>query len=200
MSTARRNVTTEGLHVQKQRAEVEGVCVGIRLYVMDGAKGGSGWEGISSRQRKRDVQRKKSFPNSPCVQSLRQPAAHARALPVVPVARARSRPVPFAVFGVGVEIRDSGVRWAKTRARPNASAVAWLQRDEVECKCERGRIACPEKYILAGGTSDPQGNTYECESRARGWKSWRPSAKNLAYILFHRARARIPKKYIDSPL
>jgi hypothetical protein len=56
MYVQRRNVTTEGLHVQRQRAEVEGVCIGIRLYVMDGAKGGSGWEGISSRRRKRDIQ------------------------------------------------------------------------------------------------------------------------------------------------
>jgi hypothetical protein len=72
------------------------------------------------------------------------------------------------VFGVGVEIRDSGVRWAKTRARPNASAVVWPQRDEAECMCERGRFECPEKYILDGGTLDPQGNADECELRARG--------------------------------
>jgi hypothetical protein len=38
MYEQRRNVTTEGLHVQRQHVRVEGVCVGIRLYVMDGAK------------------------------------------------------------------------------------------------------------------------------------------------------------------
>jgi hypothetical protein len=65
MYVQRRNVTTEGLHLQRQRVGVEGVCVGIRLYVMDGAKGGSGREGISSRRRKRDVQRKQSFPILP---------------------------------------------------------------------------------------------------------------------------------------
>jgi hypothetical protein len=99
MYVQRRNVTTEGLHVQRQHAEMEGVCIGIRLYVMNRAKGGSGWEGILSR-RKRDVEHKQSFPNSPCIQSLRQffpyceqPAA--RALPVVPVAHAQSRPVPL---------------------------------------------------------------------------------------------------------
>jgi hypothetical protein len=38
MYVQKRNVTTEGLHVQRQHVGVEGVCVGIRLYVMDGAK------------------------------------------------------------------------------------------------------------------------------------------------------------------
>jgi hypothetical protein len=65
MYVRRRNATTEGLHVQRQRGGVEGVCVGIRLYVMDGAKGGIGREGILSRRRKRDVQRKQSFPILP---------------------------------------------------------------------------------------------------------------------------------------
>jgi hypothetical protein len=80
------------------------------------------------------------------------------------------------VFGIGVKIRDSVVRWVKTRVRPDTSTVAWPQRDEAECKCEQGRIVCPEKYILAGGTSDPQGNALECESRVRGWKRGRESA------------------------
>jgi hypothetical protein len=65
MYVQRRDVTTEGLHVQRQRVGVEGVFVGIQLYVMDGAKGGSGQEGILSRRRKRDMQRKQSFPILP---------------------------------------------------------------------------------------------------------------------------------------
>ncbi|KAJ7864729.1 hypothetical protein B0H13DRAFT_1898977 [Mycena leptocephala] len=44
------------------------------------------------------------------------------------------------------------------------------QRDEAECKCERGRIGRPEKYILAGGRSDLQRvriKSERTEARAR---------------------------------
>jgi hypothetical protein len=115
---------------------------------------------------KRDVQCRQSVPILPlrsvCAAGFpycEQPAARTRALPVVSVACARSRRVPLratchsvprpsvaSLFGIDVEIHDSAVRWAKTRARPNASAVAWLQRDEAECKCERGRFECPEVH------------------------------------------------------
>jgi hypothetical protein len=160
--------------------------------ICDGwAKRGSRREGVSSRRRKREVTAQTVLPYTPLAFSLCDGFSHtvssqlrARALPVGLVARARSCPVPLratshsvprpsvaSLFGVGVEICDSVVRWVKTRARPNASALAWPQRDEAECKCERARpCGCPEKYILAGGTSDPQGNVRECESRARGQK------------------------------
>jgi hypothetical protein len=137
----------------------------------------------------RDVQCKQSFPILP-LRSVCDGLSHtvssqllARALspsfrllapgPVLSLCEPRataSRGPVLRAYLVSASNRDSVVRWAKKWARPNASAVVWPQRDEAECKCERGRIGCPEKYILAGGTSDPQGNAHECKSRARGQK------------------------------
>jgi hypothetical protein len=170
---------------------------------------------------------------SSCVQSLRrvcpyyeQPGACARALPVVPIAHARSRPVSLrttshsvprpsvaSLFGVGVEIHDSVVRWAKMRARPNTSAVAWrpsASASEAVSDAQRSTFSLAARRIrraMCASANREREDGSEGQGKA-GRRWWRPSAKvyrsvsqrtprrmqNLAYILFRRARARIPKK------
>jgi hypothetical protein len=197
MSVQRRNITTEATRRR-------GVCTGIRSYVIDGAKGGSGWEGILSR-RKRGVQRKQSFPILP----LR--SVFATGFLILSAATASSGPAQCLASASRSATQLSDGRrcgqgrmralWRGVRGmRPSAStseAVYGAQRRTLSLEARRIRRATrtsANREREDGSEGRAKQGEAECEDLSQRTPC---RMQNLAYILFHRtlhSRARIREK------